>query len=163
METLDSSNANGTPLTEEQLAYFSASTKRAVDNALRRFRRSAVAGFLILLLGVGYNLYDTRTASDEGRHAIVQSGRVVAVDGCNRDFRTIGILRAQIIKGKEQIQAYVEDGTITQAAADRQIKATDELLAKYKQPDCRVADKLLTDDPDVKRPVPKPLYPKRGD
>lgn len=148
------------PLTEEQLAQISAETKHAASKALSRYRKEARIGFAILLIGLGFSLHDQGVKSDEGRTAIVQSGRVVSVDGCNRDFNTIGILRSQIIKGKATIQQYVEDGTLTQRQADRQVEQTDDLLAKYQQPDCRRAEKILTDESGKVTPVPKPLYPK---
>lgn len=163
METLDDSNFNGHPLTEEQLAYFAESEKRAVHSALLRYRRAAVVGFVVLLLGVGYNIYDVNQRSADGRDALVKSGRVVSVSGCNRDFNSISALRGLLTSARASQREAVKRGDIPAPSPAQQTR-TDEFyhdqFQKIKLPDCRKAESLLTDDPDDLPAVPRPLYPK---
>lgn len=160
METLDSSNMKGTPLTQEQLAYFSESTKRAVDHALRRYRRAAVTAFMILLIGVGYNLNYTNDRAADGRRALTLSGQVVSVSGCNRDFNSITALRGVLIDARTQTEAAAEKGLIPREQVQDSQDFYNRQLTKLTLPDCRKARTLLTDDPSKLPTVPTPLFPK---
>src|SRR5690349_20908769 len=78
-------------MSQEQLDYFAEETRRAAEKGARegsrKTARNGLIGFLILLAGVGFNSYDTRHQAAQASKAIVASGAVVAVDGCNRDYR----------------------------------------------------------------------------
>jgi hypothetical protein len=124
------------------------------------WRRSAMIAFLLLLLGALGNTAIDRERADTGRQVLVDSSRVVVIDGCNRDFRTIEKLRAvfqrSIIALGEQLKA----GDITQERYDNAIKFYNGELRLLKLPDCRRARNIITDNPfrDVP-PPPVPLYP----
>src|ERR1044072_8487808 len=75
-------------LTRDQLAWIEEQVHRAADKAAKRTRNRALVGFLILLLGIGFTLRDSAHKADEARNAITDSGTVIAVDGCNRDFNS---------------------------------------------------------------------------
>lgn len=79
--TLPERRANP-PLTEEQVAFFTSQTNRAVKKALRGYVRSALVGFAILLFGVGYAIQGKSTTSEL---------RAGLLSSCAR----VNILRAQ--------------------------------------------------------------------
>lgn len=129
--------------------------------AIRGYQRRALTGFLILLLGIGVV---TKLDSDRGaaaREAIVDSGRAVAVLGCNRDFRTQqqvrGVLEASITRSQRRLEA----GEITPNEHARQEEFLRAQLAQLPLPDCRLA--TITDDPNEEVMVPEPLHPGHPD
>lgn len=151
------------PLTEDQLAFLSEQTRRAAKHATRRYAQGAILGFLILLFGIGYNFVDYREASNDSRAAIVQSGKTVAVDGCNRDFNSISALRGLLTSAQAAQAEAVKRGDIPKPTPERQKLADDfyaDQLKKIELPDCREAEKVLTDDPDIAPEIPEPRYPK---
>lgn len=159
---------NRRPLTEEQLAFFTAQTEHAVNKTVRHVVRRATVGFLILASGLGLALHQNaqeqghrRAAGVEARQAVVHSGRAVAVDGCNRDFRTISSLRG-ILASSISIQRRAhERGQISDAQYKLGKKFYVKQLARLRLPDCRLAEHLLTDSPSVPLPDIVPLYPKK--
>jgi hypothetical protein len=158
METLDELNGKAHPLTIEQLRYFEEAQSRAVHTAVNRVRKSAVIGFLILLLGIGFNIWDNKQQGEHSRHAIVNSGRVVSVAGCNRDFHTITATRGVLIAAKKNVRAQEKAGRFTKDQADDAVTFYNTQLGKLTLPDCRLARTIVTDDPDKLRPIPTPLY-----
>lgn len=152
--------------TEAQLELITLTATNAAEKAatrkshevLRRYRNNAVIGFLVLGFGVGFTIYDSGHQGERARSAVVQSGRAVSVSGCNRDFDTIGILRGVLLNAQSFQTAALKRGDITQAQFDRAQEYYDSQLAKLKQPDCREAEKLLTDDPNAPIPTVKPKY-----
>lgn len=147
------------PLSEEQLAFFTEQTQRAVRNALRRYVRGAAVGFFVLVVAIiGVRFLDAQDSA-KARDSIVRSGDAVAVSGCNRDFDTIKILRAQIKRGKKVTLQYVAEGLLTQAQADRAIADTNRLLSRYTLPDCRASLEIITDKPDAQITPQEPKYP----
>lgn len=163
MQKLDESNADGTPLTQEQLEYFAESERRASTAVLRKFQRNAIIGFVTLLLGVGFNVYDVRHHASEQSRAVVQSGTVVAVEGCNRDFRSLVALRGVLQTARTQVRRAVRAGRISKEQGDEALKFYKEQLGKLKLPDCRKTEGLLTNDLNHSTlpPIPRPLYPHR--
>lgn len=127
--------------------------------ALRRYRTGALTGFVILTLGLLGAVGVSEHHNAKARQAVLDSGRAVAVVGCNRDFQQGAELRAIIKQGRDQIQQYVQEGTLTQAQADRSIKASNEALERLPLPDCRRVGDQLTSDPDEDIRVPEALYP----
>ena len=83
------------PLSEEQVLYFARlqeeSTNRAVKRATRRTMRSALVGFLILLVGVlGYSI----AAQDALDSKFTQANKTTAA-GLTQSCKRVNILRAQ--------------------------------------------------------------------
>jgi hypothetical protein len=158
-------------MTEEQLLFFAEESRRAAEKGTIRgihaYRRQAIIAFVILVLGVGYNSYigvqgsvERAKIANEAREAIVQSGRVVAVDGCNRDyadrvkFRNL-LLRLQAASAVSRTQ------TPEQRKRSQQFYKTE--LANYPLIDCRRARDIITDEPDELRTAPEPWYPANPD
>lgn len=137
-------------------------------NHRRRWRNANLAGFLILLAGVGGGFYtqgQDRSAADskatEQRIAIVDSGRAVSVAGCNRDFKTISKLRGILIRGQEFQRAAFERGDISIEVYERGTAYYQQQLGTLPVPDCRKAAKVLTSDPNAPIRVPEPLHATR--
>jgi hypothetical protein len=155
------------PLTQAQLEYLTHQTERAAAKAargesrkvLKRYVQGAVVAFLILLTGLGWSLYAQGKDSSEGRTAIVQSGRAISVDGCNRDFRTIGKVRDVFMRSALFLRAQYDRGDITLAAYERGVAYYSQQLATFPLPDCRAALTIVTDDPNATVRVPVPLHP----
>lgn len=148
------------PLTEEQLNLIGAETQHAAAKVLKRYSLSAVVGFLILL---GTNVFVWGTAQNlnqESRDAIVVSGKVVSIEGCNRDFQTISALRGVLTAAQRQGEKAADAGDISPAQLERSRDFYDTQLKKLRLPDCKVAGEILTADKDELPRVPTPLRPK---
>jgi hypothetical protein len=148
-------------MTEEQLEFFAAQTAHITRRHLRNWVRAALLGFAILASGVGYAIHDTASRSDKAGQAIVDSGRVVAVDGCNRDFRA----QERFISLLERLSTAAQDsykhGRSTEEQMRRAMSFYEAEIARAKAalPDCRDAEHVVTDDPNVPRPTMHPLRP----
>lgn len=120
----------------------------------RRWIAGAAIGYGVIFLGsVGMYLNGQSVSSNE-RGAIIQSGDVVAVVGCNRDFESIGSQRGLLIRARAAIQ----DAKISSDEKAAAVQFYSDELAKLQYPDCRKAKDILTSDPDgVFRP-PVPLW-----
>jgi hypothetical protein len=148
------------PFTDEQLALIDARTNSAARRVLGKYSKAAVVAFAVLVFGNGFAV----SALNDARQAVVKSGAVVAVEGCNRDFDTIGVLRAQIVKSKETLKQYLNEGTLTKHQYERAVAETESLLEDYVQPDCRQAQKVITDDPSFSHGAPTPKFvPEKGE
>lgn len=152
-----------TPLTEEQLALMTEQTRRAVHQTLRHWRIGATAGFVVLVLGVAGAFFANAHDQDASNRAIVRSGTLVAVDACNRDYRSregdIKLFRRLIVAAG---QSY-KDGRITTEQYNAAVMFYQKEISKRPLPDCRKAIKTLTDDPGAERAPLKPLYPAQPD
>lgn len=99
----------------------------------------------------------------DARKAIVSSARVVAVDGCNRDFNTIAGARRSVelrLAVLEKLKIDPKLTTLSPGEVDLQIVGSKNTLRLLPLPDCRKVEELITDDPrDTKYPPPNPLYP----
>lgn len=154
------------PFTNEQLEYLAERDARIENNlargfkkGFRHFRNAATVGFVILLAGnIGGWITNTHDA-DQSRHAVVQSGRVVSVSGCNRDYVTVNRLRNVLLNAKTFQAAALKRGDISAEAFTRTQAYYDAQLAGLPQVDCRSSATILTDDPADLPPVPQPLYP----
>lgn len=154
-------------MTEAQLEFFTHQTERAVEKGVRegvrQYRNRAVQGFVILVLGLMTLTYfqaketaDARAARDAQQKALVQSGRAVAVDGCNRDFVTAQGFRATISRLKEATQMRADQN---QAATKQAVQFYDSVLAISPLPDCRDALTVITSNPAAPVRVVDPYYP----
>lgn len=136
-----------------------ASYSNETSEALRRYRNGALTGFILLALGLGTAIYVGEQHNTESREAVVDSGRAVAIVGCNRDFHQTIELRTIIRDGRDSIKQYVAEGTLTEAQAARSIEQSNEALERLPLPDCRRVGEQLTSDPTDDITVPAPLYP----
>lgn len=128
-------------------------------DAARHVQRRSLIGFLILLVGVGTTLYVGDKNADEARKAIVDTGRIVSVDGCNRDFQSRKEVREVLQRSKDFQLAALERGDITQAQYKRAVEFYNDRLKGLPLPDCRHAESIVSDDPDEVPAMPKPLHP----
>lgn len=135
-----------------------------------RFSNPQLVAFLIVVIGFGaslalnnrYHNATTEKVNQQGeasRKAIVKSGDAISVTGCNRDYDTIDTLRDELEKSADRVHRFVREGTLSVAQGERQIAETRDLLKRYKLPDCRQADEILTSNPKAKIVVPKARYP----
>lgn len=155
-----------TPFTDEQMEYLWERDIRLSTHGtewsrkhIRAYARRATAGFLVLALGVAGAFYAGGRDSAHSREAIVKSGRVVSIFGCNRDFVTVNRLRDVLSRSADFQRAALARGDITQAQFDRAAAYFREQLAGLPPVDCRPSATLITDDPTDIGQVPKPLYP----
>lgn len=141
-------------LTEDQLAFFTEQTRRAVIKATRRDRRQSITGFLVLIIGLAIAFYSSSHDASNARHATVISGRAVAVDGCNRDFIDKDDFRGLLIRGLIAVRANPDTTPKQKASAVRFYMNT---LRAQHYPNCVQARSLITDDPNKDIVVPEPL------
>lgn len=147
------------PLTEEQLQTIRSETDRASRSVLRRYAKGALAAFLVLLASNVFVWSDGNRDTTNSRKAIVSSGRFLAVEACNRDYRATERLRGLFQRLQDAVQEQIDRGEVTQAKAQFAIDFYRSELSKIPLPDCREAQELITDDPaDLRKPV-TPLYP----
>lgn len=144
-----------------------------IHNVFVKYRRQALVGYLFLLIGVSValiNQHDTSTAqhnetlarraqATDQRHAIVQSGRTVAVEGCNRDFKTITGLRGILISSQSILKQNYKNGLMNRKQYTQATGFYDDQLKKLALPDCRIAREVVTDNPDMTTQIPVPLHP----
>lgn len=153
-------------VTQEEIDFYRAERQEDIRGALRHFSKRAVAGFLILLVGLivafkvgsDYNTHNNFVA-EQNRNAIVQSGRVISVAGCNRDFKSISALRGILIRAQVSIALQHKAGVLTGTQYQRALDYYQKALDAIRLPDCRLAEEVVTDDPTKARPVPEALYP----
>lgn len=152
-------------MTQAQLDFFTYAAHRTATKAARtaaqHVQRRALGGFLILLAGLMLVLWLSAHDSTDSRAAIVKSGRVVSVSGCNRDFNTQTALRGVLISSDQFSRQALETGRIT--AEEYQIRREfyNQQLANLVLPDCRDSEKVVTDDPRDIQSIPDPLYPEK--
>jgi hypothetical protein len=147
------------PVTQDQLRFFINAQKRAVNKAVKRTHRNAVLGYVILLVGVFGMYWNGQSLSQRERNAIVESGKVVSVDGCNRDYETITALRAILTAANDDRRRAYRLGRLTpEEYADAKVYF-DRQLKTLVLPDCRIAERVLTANPDAPRELPSPKYP----
>lgn len=151
------------PLTETQMTWVDNRVQVAADKAAReaaaRTRRQALIGFLVLLVAIGFVQWDSSRAANDARQAVVQSGTVIAVDACNRDYKGRVEIRAVLEASKDFQAAALKRGDITQAGYERATDFYEERLDNLPLPDCRQAEGVLTADPDEVPAIPKALHP----
>ena len=146
------------PMTEDQLDFMSKQSERAAHKATRRTLRSAFVGYVILIAGVLAMYQNGQHVSNGERDAIIRSGTVVSVEGCNRDFAD----KEQFISLLERLQSASKRSARLQhlKTTDPQVKLaldfySDEIArAKRELPDCRREQHMLTDDPERTQPWP---------
>ncbi len=158
---------NPQPLTPEQLEWVTEQTKRASEKAAHKaavvaakhVQRRALVGFLILLIGIIVaQSIGNRTSSQE-RQSIVDSGKIVAVESCNRDYEDRVKFRSLLIRLKGAALANYAAGDSDKARRDAAVEFYDTELANYALFDCRRAEAILTSDPEHDRERTTPYWP----
>lgn len=147
--------------------------RRASRAAMKRYVRSATVGFVLLVIGLAVAFMVARNdnnearqeavaqvqkASDKAFKSVVQSGNAVAVAGCNRDYLDRVQFRKLIIRAKGTLAANLQRGDITQRQYDEAIDFYDDTLRENVLPNCKLAAKTVTADPNRRIIPPKPLY-----
>jgi hypothetical protein len=99
------------PITESQLKWITEQVERAAEKRseakLRRYRNQSLAGFVILLLGVG----------------IAVHGNAVAItDSAQRSTSGRSVICKLITQGDQQTYKYEHEGTLTHLQAQRALK-----------------------------------------
>ncbi len=141
-----------------------------INAGVREYQRRAAIGFVVLVVGIGGAIYldgqhnadqrqEIEKVSNAQDRAIIHSGDVIAVSGCNRDYNTIDALRDELERQLLRVDALEKDGTLSPRLADASRQSTLELLDRYKLPDCRRADDILTARPGKKVRIPLARYP----
>lgn len=144
-------------------AIAAAEAKRVAKAENRTQRRNAVIGYVTLLLAVLAVFVTSQNDAEEARTAIVTSGKVVSVAGCNQDFDTTLKIQKLFARSLAGLKVQHDNGNIT----DEQYKVgkdfyTDQ-LASFTLPDCRKVEKIITSDPrKTHYPPPFPRYPGDG-
>lgn len=150
-------------VTEEEVAFYNAQRARdirvAVNAATRRHARRALVGYFVMFLAFLGNVLYAQHVAREGREAIVKSGDIIAIDGCNRDYRERQEVRQVLIASRQFQEGALKRGDISQIQHDRAIDFYNDRLEGLPLPDCRRAGDILTDDPDSLTRMPEPLYP----
>lgn len=127
----------------------------------RQWRRNALLGYVVLLLGLGANSLIDRDRANQGRSALAESGNVVSVSGCNRDFRLYQKVRAVFERSLQAAQDQHDQGLTTDAQYEKVKAFYEDQLTNFSLPDCREVANTLTDDPTRSgdKTAPIPLYP----
>jgi hypothetical protein len=124
------------------------------------WRRNALIGYVVLFVGLGINSVIDRERGTQSRTALAESGNVVSVVGCNRDFRLYQKVRAVFNQSLKAITEQHDQGLTTDEQYARQRDFYLVQLSNFALPDCRDVAGTLTDDPTEKvDQPPKPLYP----
>lgn len=124
-----------------------------------RWKRNALIAYIAVAFALGANIAIDRERAGDARAALVNSGRIVSVDGCNRDFRLYQKVRAVFLRSLDAITQQRNSGLITQAQYLRAKNFYETELSNFALPDCRITENLLTADPaKADQPTPQPLY-----
>lgn len=121
-------------------------------------RHRHTVAYLFLVAAVSFAISSAQGEGDARRAAIVETGRIVAVDGCNRDFRSLQAIRSVLIAAKAQHNSLLRRKLITKVQHDDAIRFYDVQLRGVELPDCRKSLGILSEDPDKKIATPEPLY-----
>lgn len=124
--------------------------------------RRAVAGYVVLTLGFLGNTYVDRKRAESAREALAQSGNVVSIVGCNRDFKLYVSIRAVFKRSEASARQQHKQGLLTDEQFARMVAANRALIREFPLPDCREVANVLTTAPDKaedRQPPPSPLYP----
>lgn len=153
-------------LTSEQLDFFTYQTERAVDKAIakaeemdKKRARGRLLGFAALFLIFLANTFYIAHIGAKSREQVVRSGDIVAVAGCNRDYEDRVAVRGVLLASKEFTVNAFKRLNLSEAEKEARLQFYDDRLAELPLPDCRLADDVLTDDPDSPLVVPEAFYP----
>lgn len=143
----------------EQLDFFTEQTRRAVRKATRRDRAVNRVAYVILTVGLVLSLFVASREGAKAQEAVVDSGRAVAVEGCNRDFEDRLRFRSLLRRLKSASESAGRLNGSSQERIDRAVAFYDAELKRFTLPDCRKSANLLTSDPEDSIPNIAPYYP----
>lgn len=153
-------------ITEEQLEFFTYQTERAVTKAHRmalradqRRAKQRMVGFMVLFVAFLANAFYANNLATEARDRIIRSGDAVAVSGCNRDYEDREAIRRVLTASKDFTRNAFRRLDMSEEGVRLRLEFYDTQLGQLPLPDCRLADDVLTDDPDMPIHYPKPMYP----
>lgn len=146
-------------MTFEQMEWITEQTETAVRKALRTYSRRATIGFCLLFAAFMGNLLWSNKLSSDARRAVVRSGDLIAVDGCNRDFQDRVAVRGVLIASRDFTKNAYKRLNLTPEELQLRLDFYNARLKELPLPDCRKSDDILTDDPGDAVTVPTPLYP----
>jgi hypothetical protein len=146
-------------MTREQLQWVEEQVRHAADKAAKRTQRRALVGFLVLLFGLLAAIWIGGNQAENARKAIVDTGRIVSVSGCNRDYEDRVAVRKVLIASKEFTKNAFRRLNLSPEEVQLRLDFYDEQLADLPLPDCRKARNVVSDDPTKVPAFPKPLYP----
>jgi hypothetical protein len=152
--------------TPPALAEWLLAVTHAFHDYYHRYRRQALIGYLILVAGVVVAFAQNHSESNarrvqgvSARHAVVQSGRAVAVEGCNRDFESTKSLRGVLVASQAASAQSFKRGEITKQRYEQSQAFFKTQLEKLPLPDCRKVLRVVTDDPNKTTRIPVPSHP----
>lgn len=126
------------PLTVEQVERIA---EHKSEQVLRKYRNRSLAGFLALVVAVGFGFYDSGQTRKNGRESSNQARTTAVLDSCRSDeglskslLSILAQSRAQIEKGK----------TGSPLSKQEQLKNLDEAVAKIPVPNCKLRVKRAT-------------------
>lgn len=148
-------------LTEEQLRFLADLQEESTRRTLRRWIKGAIVGYVVLIAGVFLMYENGQSVSANERSAVVNSGRVVSVEGCNRDYRSAEAFVNLLERLRDSTISQHKQHKIDDARyrAGLEFYSAEIARAKGRLPDCREAETTLTADPDADLRNLKPLYP----
>lgn len=149
--------------TQEQLDFFTEQTRRAVTKATKRQARHNLVGFLALLFGLIVALYVAHADRVRAQNAIVRSGTVVAVDGCNARYRDRQALRDLFVRLQAAVKEQAKEQHLDPKGQQTQfaLRFYRDELGRLPLPDCRPTAHILTAVPFPPAKQPTPLHPRR--
>lgn len=146
-------------VSEDEARWYSQQRQADIRYALKHYSRRATTWFAILTVAAILNGVYTSQQSGRGRDAIVTSGRVVSVAGCNRDYQDREKFRELLIRLKQAARASA--AADPNADPERLRAALDfynDQLKAYPSLDCRASAKVITDDPTKLPKTPEPCF-----
>ena len=146
-------------MTVEQLDYFTEQTQRAVKKATRRDRAVSRIAYIVLTVGLMVSLFIASHERAKAQDAVVESGRAVAVEGCNRDFEDRMRFRSLLKRLRAASEQAAKEGRTTEEQRQQAVAFYDQELKRFGLPDCRKSQDLLTSNPDKSIPDIAPYYP----
>lgn len=109
-----------------------------IDSVKKRLTWPLV-GYIVLAVFVAYAIGAVRDQGSNGRNDLAGAAKAVIVDSCQRDNNTRAVLRNLMTQNIPQTKKFVAEGTLTQAQADRTIKATEDAVRNLPNTNCKAA------------------------
>lgn len=142
-------------ITEDEVRWYSEQRQADIRVALRYYTRRATLWFVLLSVAAITNGVFTSQFAASGRDAIVKSGRVVAVAGCNRDYQDREKFRALLQRLKKATRA---NPATTPEQKRTALDFYNDQLKAYPSIDCRPSAMIITDDPGRLPRAPEPCW-----
>lgn len=121
-----------------------------------------IAPYVLIVAAFSFGLHSNAHTANQARDSLVRTGTIVAVDGCNRDFRSITNLRATFDRLIMSNNRSFAAGRITPEQHREAVAFYTEQKNKNPLPDCRDAKHVISADANPNAPIPTPRYPGDG-